>query len=51
MFFIVAIVLLVLFLASAIKILKEYERAVIFRLGRIINTKGPGLDHSDPDHR
>ena len=43
MFFIVAIVLLVLFLASAIKILKEYERAVIFRLGRIIDTKGPGL--------
>ena len=43
MFFIVAIVLLVLFLASAIRILKEYERAVIFRLGRIINTKGPGL--------
>ncbi len=43
MFFIVAIVLIVLFLASAIKILKEYERAVIFRLGRIINTKGPGL--------
>ena len=26
-----------------VKILKEYERAVIFRLGRIIDTKGPGL--------
>ena len=43
MFYILAIVLIVFFLASAIKILKEYERAVIFRLGRIIDTKGPGL--------
>ena len=43
MFYILAIVLIVLFLASAIKILKEYERAVIFRLGRVIKTKGPGL--------
>lgn len=31
------------FLASAVKILKEYERGVIFRLGRIIPVKGPGL--------
>jgi regulator of protease activity HflC (stomatin/prohibitin superfamily) len=30
-------------LVSAIKILKEYERAVIFRLGRLIGVKGPGL--------
>ena len=43
MFYILAIVLIVLFLASAIKILKEYERGVIFRLGRVIQTKGPGL--------
>jgi len=43
MFYILAIVLVVLFLASAIKILKEYERGVIFRLGRVIKTKGPGL--------
>ena len=43
MFWILAIVLIVLFLASAIKILKEYERGVIFRLGRVIKTKGPGL--------
>jgi regulator of protease activity HflC (stomatin/prohibitin superfamily) len=43
MFYILAIVLIVLFLASAIKILKEYERGVIFRLGRVIKTKGPGL--------
>jgi len=32
-----------MFLAAAIRILNEYERAVIFRLGRIINQKGPGL--------
>ena len=43
MFYIVALALIVLFLMSAIKILKEYDRAVIFRLGRIINSKGPGL--------
>ena len=43
MFYIVAVVLAVMFLAAAIRILKEYERAVIFRLGRVIKTKGPGL--------
>ncbi len=43
MFYILAIVLIVLFLSAAIKILKEYERGVIFRLGRVIKTKGPGL--------
>ncbi len=30
-------------LTSAIKVLKEYERGVVFRLGRIIPVKGPGL--------
>lgn len=43
MFYILALVLIVLFLVSAIKILREYERGVIFRLGRVIQTKGPGL--------
>jgi regulator of protease activity HflC (stomatin/prohibitin superfamily) len=43
MFFIIAAVLLLFFLASAVKILREYERGVIFRLGRVIKTKGPGL--------
>ena len=42
-FYIFLIVLIVLFLASAIRILREYERGVIFRLGRVIKTKGPGL--------
>ena len=43
MFYILAVALVVLFLASAIKVLREYERAVIFRLGRVIKTKGPGV--------
>ena len=37
------VVLTVLFLVAAIKILNEYERGVIFRLGRVIKAKGPGL--------
>src|SRR5512137_1030365 len=40
---IVVVVLVIMFLAASIRILNEYERAVIFRLGRIIDTKGPGL--------
>jgi regulator of protease activity HflC (stomatin/prohibitin superfamily) len=36
-------ILLLFFLASAIRVLKEYERGVIFRLGRVIGVKGPGL--------
>lgn len=43
MFWILAVVLIVFFLASAIRVLREYERGVIFRLGRVIQTKGPGL--------
>jgi regulator of protease activity HflC (stomatin/prohibitin superfamily) len=38
-----AVLLVVYFLSAAIKILKEYERGVVFRLGRIIPVKGPGL--------
>ncbi|HET7854750.1 MAG TPA: slipin family protein [Candidatus Methylomirabilis sp.] len=40
---IVFLVVLLYILASAVRILKEYERAVIFRLGRLIGGKGPGL--------
>ncbi|RLB81374.1 MAG: slipin family protein [Deltaproteobacteria bacterium] len=40
---IAGLILLVFFLASAIRILNEYERGVIFRLGRVIGAKGPGL--------
>ena len=35
--------LIAAFLISSVKILREYERAVVFRLGRIIGAKGPGL--------
>jgi regulator of protease activity HflC (stomatin/prohibitin superfamily) len=37
------IVIAIFILASAIKILREYERGVIFRLGRCVGAKGPGL--------
>jgi regulator of protease activity HflC (stomatin/prohibitin superfamily) len=37
------IIFLLILAASAIKVLKEYERGVIFRLGRLIGAKGPGL--------
>ena len=39
-----AIVLLLVFLAlSAIRVVQQYERGVIFVLGRLIGAKGPGL--------
>ena len=40
---IILIILGVIFLLAAIKIIPEYERAVVFRLGRVIGAKGPGL--------
>lgn len=40
---ILVVLLLVYFLSSAIKVLREYERGVVFRLGRIVPVKGPGL--------
>ncbi len=39
----VVLFLVVYFFFSAIKILREYERGVVFRLGRVIPVKGPGL--------
>jgi regulator of protease activity HflC (stomatin/prohibitin superfamily) len=42
-FYAVIIVLVVAFLASAIRILREYERGVVFTLGRFTGVKGPGL--------
>jgi regulator of protease activity HflC (stomatin/prohibitin superfamily) len=41
LFFVIVFVVIVA--ASAIKILREYERGVIFRLGRLIGAKGPGI--------
>ncbi|HOV24329.1 MAG TPA: slipin family protein [Candidatus Marinimicrobia bacterium] len=37
------IILLIFLISSAIRVLREYERGVIFRLGRLIASKGPGL--------
>ena len=39
----IIILFVILILASAIRILREYERGVIFRLGRLAGSKGPGL--------
>jgi regulator of protease activity HflC (stomatin/prohibitin superfamily) len=40
----VVVFLLVLFAISAIKVIREYERAIVFRLGRLLpEPKGPGL--------
>jgi len=43
--FIIVPILLIIFmvLASTIKIVKEYERGVVFRLGRLVGPRGPGL--------
>jgi regulator of protease activity HflC (stomatin/prohibitin superfamily) len=39
----IIIILVIMFLFMAIKVLNEYERGVIFRLGRVIDHKGPGI--------
>jgi len=38
-----ALLLFVLLASNSVKILREYERGVVFRLGRLIATKGPGI--------
>jgi regulator of protease activity HflC (stomatin/prohibitin superfamily) len=44
MYALIAVVLLaIFFLSAALRILNEYERGVVFRLGRVIGGKGPGL--------
>ncbi|MGO7544002.1 SPFH domain-containing protein, partial [Rhizobium ruizarguesonis] len=42
-FYLVIIFILLVVVASAIKILREYERGVVFTLGRFTGVKGPGL--------
>jgi len=37
------VIIVVFLLLSAVKILKEYERGVVFRLGRLVGAKGPGI--------
>ena len=39
----VVVILLLMFISSALKIVPEYQRLVVFRLGRCIGPKGPGL--------
>jgi regulator of protease activity HflC (stomatin/prohibitin superfamily) len=43
-----AVAVIALLILSGIKILKEYERAVIFRLGRMVSPRGPGLIYVIP---
>ncbi len=40
---VILVILGIIFLVSAVKVIPEYERAVVFRLGRVIGAKGPGL--------
>jgi regulator of protease activity HflC (stomatin/prohibitin superfamily) len=42
-FILLIVVMGIFFLAQAIRVVTEYERGVIFRLGRLIGAKGPGL--------
>ena len=39
----IIVVIIVMLLFSSIKILQEYQRAVVFNLGRFLKVKGPGL--------
>jgi regulator of protease activity HflC (stomatin/prohibitin superfamily) len=39
----IAVAIVLLYILNSIKILKEYERAVVFRLGRVRDAKGPGV--------
>ena len=41
--YLITVLILVFILSQVVKILNEYERGVIFRLGRLIPAKGPGI--------
>jgi regulator of protease activity HflC (stomatin/prohibitin superfamily) len=41
-------IIVIAFIISGIKILKEYERAVVFRLGRMVGSRGPGMVYIIP---
>ncbi|MBN1279761.1 MAG: slipin family protein [Chlorobium sp.] len=41
--FLTILMLLAAFAVSSVKIIREYERAVVFRLGRLLGAKGPGI--------
>ena len=40
---VIIVVILAIFLPASIKILREYERGVVFRLGRLVGARGPGI--------
>lgn len=42
-FWLIALAFIIIIIASAVRILLEYERGVVFRLGRFSSVKGPGL--------
>ncbi|HEX7232055.1 MAG TPA: slipin family protein [Candidatus Binatia bacterium] len=42
------LIIVIALIISGIKILKEYERAVVFRLGRMVGTRGPGITYIIP---
>ncbi|MBI4527949.1 MAG: slipin family protein, partial [Deltaproteobacteria bacterium] len=44
----IVLILAAILLISGIKILREYERAVIFRLGRMVESRGPGITYVIP---
>ena len=41
--FIIPVIFVVMLISAAVKVVQEYERGVIFRLGRLVGAKGPGL--------
>ncbi len=41
--FVILVIFVISLLSSALKVLREYERGVIFRLGRLVGERGPGL--------
>jgi regulator of protease activity HflC (stomatin/prohibitin superfamily) len=43
-----ALVIVGVFLFSGLKVLREYERAVVFRLGRLVSARGPGMIYVIP---
>jgi len=43
-----AVVIVLAFIASGLKVLREYERAVVFRLGRLVGARGPGIIYVIP---
>ena len=45
---VVLVGLLVALAAASIRVLREYERAVVFRLGRLLGQRGPGAGPADP---